>query len=45
MKVEYTTKIQMVGNSCCVIIPKMQMDLAKIKKTDVVKVTVEKVKE
>ncbi len=45
MKVEYTTRIKVVGNSCCVLIPKIQMDILKAQKGDVVKIVVEKLKE
>lgn len=44
MKIVYTTRIQKVGNSRGVIIPMTQLDLIKAQNGDVVRVTVEKVK-
>jgi len=44
MKAEFTSKIMIVGNSNGIIIPKLQVDILKVKPGDVVKVTVEKIK-
>jgi len=42
MKVELTTIIKQSGNSHCIFIPKMQMDLLGVRKGDAVHVTIER---
>lgn len=45
MKAQMTAVLKRSGNSTCIFVPKVQMDIIGVRLGDVVKVTIEKIDE